>query len=458
MTHRRRLRASVLGAFLILGGGVASAASAATQDQLPNLGSDVTVSRLPAGGTAIVRPEQGAPVAAVELWFRAPSDGFGAKPVPAIARLAAQTVAASKPIVGDPLGKVVAAVGGRLSITVYSDSVSVSAVVPSNEAAPVVAAMTKAYFAPVVTDDGFRSAQHEVAQESLIATFDAETVVRDAVFGALFASGPQHYPALGEPKSIPQIPFADVRSFAARAFRSSNATLVVSGAVAPTIASAAVAGRSDLANEGPESAAATQLAATVDPVTKTFVQPSGGYGWLGPAIVDQREATAMDFIADYLFRVDEGRVSRAVAAKYPDSFVVGQFITLHDPGVMFVAFAGKDASAVRGLVDDGLAAMQKPMEPAAFANALTAFQYHLLSDLQTPTQQADNFGWYAVEGAPAYAPGAGGENGAYFVAARSLTPEYVASVAQKYLGKPPVVVTLKPATAGSADKETTKAS
>jgi len=58
---------------------------------------------------------------------------------------------------------------------------------------------------------------------------------------------------------------------------------------------------------------------------------------------------------------------------------------------------------------------------------------------------ADNFGWYTVEGAPDYAPGVNGEHGAYFEAANSLTPEYVASVAQKYLGKAPVIVTLRPA-------------
>ena len=69
----------------------------------------------------------------------------------------------------------------------------------------------------------------------------------------------------------------------------------------------------------------------------------------------------------------------------------------------------------------------------------------MLSDLQTPTEIADNFGWYSVEGAAEYAPGANGDNGTYFKMADSLTPEFVATVAQKYFGKAPVVVTLHPA-------------
>jgi len=130
--------------------------------------------------------------------------------------------------------------------------------------------------------------------------------------------------------------------------------------------------------------------------------------------------------------------------------LVGQFITLHDPGVMFVAYSGNDAAAIKTFVDAGFASIQTPLPEAEFKAAVAAFEYHLLSDLQTPVQLADNFGWYSVEGAPSYAPGANGENGAYFNAAKSLTPAFVAAVAQKYLSKPAVVVTLKPATKENA--------
>jgi predicted Zn-dependent peptidase len=412
----------------------------------PDLGPNVTVGKLSAGGTVIVRPAQGAPVAAIELWYRAPSTGFGAKPVSSLARLAAQVVAASKPLVGEPLGKVVSDLGGRLSITVYSDSIAVAAIVPASGARQVVKSLTTAFFAPVVTDEGFRSAQRDVEHEALFSGFDPETVVRDAIFGQLFSGGPQHYPALGDPRDVSAIGIADVRAFATRAFRSQNATLVVSGTVDPSIARSAVGGRIDGGDANPEAPAQPTLASSAQPVSKTFVQPSGGYGWLGPAISDEREATAMDFIADYLFRSDDGYVAKEVARQYPDAFLIGNFITLHDPGVMFVAYAGKDSDAVKALVDEGFAKIRTPLDPQAFAVALAEFEYHMRSDLQTPTEIADNFGWYWVEGDPAYAPGAGGEDGAYFTAAKELTPDFIASTAEKYLSKDPVVVTLGPDT------------
>jgi predicted Zn-dependent peptidase len=442
----RRLRAIALGAFLILSA-TPLGATPAPDGVLPNLGSNVTVQRLAAGGTAIVSPFVGAPVAAVELWYRAPSTGFGPKPVPSVARLAAQVVAASKPLVGESLGKVVNELGGRLTITVYSDSIAIAAIVPASGASSVVKAMTTSFFAPVVTDDGFGVAQRDVEQEALFGGFDPETVVRDAVFGDLFSEGPQHYPALGDPKDVSAIGIGDVRSFATRAFRAQNATLVISGVVDATIVASAVSGRSD-GDAAPEAPSTPTLATGAPvPVSKPFVQPTAGYGWVGPAIADEREATAMDFIADYLFRSDDGYVAKAVAKTYPDAFLVGNFITLHDPGVMFVAYSGKDMSSLKTLVDDGFARVRKPLDARDFSVALAQFEYHIRSDLQTPTQVADNYGWYAVEGAADYAPGANGERGAYFTYANGLTPDFVASVAQKYLGTPPATITLSPTAA-----------
>ncbi len=417
--------------------------AAAAPGALPNLGPDVTVGRLAAGGTCIVRPTSGPPVAAIELWYRAPSTGFGTTPTTGLARLAAQVVAASKPIVGNSLGKTIADLGGRLAITVYSDSLSIAATVPAAQARGVLKTMTTAYFAPVVTDDGFRFAQRDVAQEAFIASFDPETVARDALFSELFSSGPQHYPALGPAKDVSNITQADVRSFATRAFRSQNAVLVISGAVDPSIGAAAVAGRAT-SDDRAEAPAIPVLAVSHAPVTKSFSQPAQGYGWVGPSIGDEREATAMDFIADYLFRPDAGYVSRQIGDSYPDALVSGQFITLHDPGVMFVVYSGKETEALKRIVDGGIAKVQQPLSAASFAAALEAFKYHLLSDLQTPAQMADNFGWYSVEGNPEYAPGANGLNGPYFKAANSLTPEFVAATALKYLGKAPAIASLAP--------------
>jgi predicted Zn-dependent peptidase len=96
--------------------------------------------------------------------------------------------------------------------------------------------------------------------------------------------------------------------------------------------------------------------------------------------------------------------------------------------------------------------MRTPIDKALFAALLDAFEYHLLSDLQTPLSVADNFGWYAVEGNPMYAPGIGGDRGAYFRQLHSLTPEFVAHVAQKYLDKPDVMVQFTPSSPAQKSK------
>ncbi len=437
-----RAGAAVLAALL-----AAAPISAVAAGDLPDLGPSVSVGRLESGGMSIVRPLGGAPVAAIELWYRAPSTGFGTKPVPSLARVAAQAVAASKPLVGSALGTLINDVGGRLSISVFPDSVEISALVPSSSAQRVVHTMTTVYFAPVLTDDGFKLAQRDVIGEAVLESFNPETLLRDAVFGQLFSAGAQHYAPLGDPKQVAQVGENDARAFATRAFRSQNAVLVVSGTVDAGVAASAVAGRPD-ADAAGEARVPGQVAQTrPEPFQKAFELPAGGYGWAGPRISDEREATALDFIADYLFRPDGGLVSRELAESDPNSFVVGQFITLYDPGVLFVGYAGKKIDAVRAAVDRGLARAHTPLSPQAFAAARLAFEYNLLHELQTPTEIADNFGWYTIQGNPGYAPGAGGRSGAYFKAADSLTPEFVAAVADKYLSVPPVVATLRPQTA-----------
>ncbi len=94
---------------------------------------------------------------------------------------------------------------------------------------------------------------------------------------------------------------------------------------------------------------------------------------------------------------------------------------------------------MRPLIDAALAALRAPLDAARFAAARDAFEYHILADLQTPSQIADNFGWYAVEGNLAYAPGANDATGPYFEAANAMTPASVAEVAKRYLAGPPVV-------------------
>lgn len=419
-------------------------------------GLHVATGALPGGGTFIVREGSGVPVAAVELWYRAPSVGFGVTPIPALSRVAAEVVVASKPIAGKPLGTLVSDLGGRTSINVYADSVTISALVPAPDAPQVVKAMTTAFFAPVVTEEGYNEAIHVVQQQALIESFNPDSVARDVILGSLFTQGPAHYPVLGDPQAVQRVPLAEVRSFARRAFRAQNALLVVNGDVKPSIIDASVAGRtldsSQSAQKKGELPISSQVAMMPRLVTKTMDEPGGAYGWVGPPISSEREATAMDFIADYLFRPEVGVVSRKLAEMQENASAAGQFITLHDPGVFLVSFTGKNRSDVKSLVDHHLAMMREPLDKVLFASLLDAFEYHLLSDLQTPLSIADNFGWYAIEGNPTYAPGMDGDRGPYFRELRALTPEFVAQVARKYLAKPGVTAVFAPSPSTSKPK------
>ncbi|MGH7709408.1 MAG: M16 family metallopeptidase [Vulcanimicrobiaceae bacterium] len=419
------------------------------RDALPKLGPDVSIGRLAEGGTYIVRPIAGPPLAAVELWFRAPSIGYDATPVPSLARLAAQSVAASTPVSGSPLGTLVHDAGGRLTISAYADSISVQALVPSQRAAEVTAAMTRAYFSPVVDQAGLDSARTELTEEALFSSFDPVQVARSVLFADLFAAGPDHYPALGEAKQLAKIELTTVRDYAARAFRAQNAVLVASGGVDAAIVDSAVAGRADPAGRA-DDPVASAVALAPAAINHNFDQRGGGSAWIGPPITDERSATALDFIADYLFRQGTGQVTAAVDKADSNAVVDGQFITLHDPGVFFVAYSAKDAVGVGKRIDEAIRTMQTPLASADFARARTDFEYHLLSDLQTAGEVADNFGWYAVEGNLPYAPGADGLKGAYFNAAQSLTPEFVAAVAAKYLGAAPARITFIPPAAKPA--------
>jgi predicted Zn-dependent peptidase len=156
----------------------------------------------------------------------------------------------------------------------------------------------------------------------------------------------------------------------------------------------------------------------------------------------------MDFVADYLFDADHGTVARDVREASSDVFLNGQFITLHDPGVLLVTIAGPGASGMRAKVTDAVAQLQNPMDRKTFESARNAFLYHIISQVQTPQTRADNFGWYAVEGNLPYAPG--DTSGDYVQAAQSLDPGYVAQIVRRYL-QHPAVVELAPAHAqGSA--------
>jgi predicted Zn-dependent peptidase len=391
---------------------------------------------LPRGGLYVLRPDTTVGAAAVSLWFRAPGAGYD-NALPGISRLAATAAAAAPLASGKSLYALVHSLGGDLNINVYPDIVSVDALVPSASARRVVAAMTAAYFAPAIDESSVKTAQRDAAVLAVQQRYTSGLTLHDMLFEQLFSAGPAHYPPI--PNTVPQITRitpADVDAFAKRAFRSSNAVLALAGNIDASSLDAVTDGGGTPGMDAPID---STLSSSRGESTLTGSVDGFGLAWAGPPIADEKAATALDFLADYLFRDETGVVSRELAASKDDAYVNGQFITLHDPGVMVVTVGGDAAKAAKQRVLDALAKLEVPMDPATFAAAREAFLYHLASDTQTPQEQADNLGWYAAEGNATYAPGDAA--GSYAAKARELDPAYVAEIVRQYL-KNPVAITL----------------
>ena len=450
MTGPILLRAAVTAALLVCAGAAPGAAQGPVPSAVPPPTAGAASGTLPGGVTYQVRPDPAQPAAAVALWYRAPASGFGPQPQPGIARLAAATVAGSTPVTGTPLSRLVERYGGRVSVAVYPDSVAITALVPPDRVVDTVRAMTAGYFAPVVAQDGLSLAQRELAEDAVYRSFDPEQAIEDSLGSALFSNGPLHDGLIGTPNAYRGTSLAQVRAFAERAFRPANAILVLTGDVGPA-ALDAVAGRTG-AGPAAEAPAVEVVQPAPAPLTRAGNSHGLGLGWVGPPIADEAAATALDFTADALFGPG-GVVAKAIGAR--KAVVSGKFVTYRDPGVFLVTIAGDDAEAVRPLVARAIADFAKPLDPAAFASARAAYTYRILASIETPADQAATYGWYSVEGAPAYAPAEGGTGGRYFSLAAALTPAAVARTVARYLGPAPAAVTLTAQPPASGKKTAT---
>jgi predicted Zn-dependent peptidase len=397
---------------------------------------------LPQGGSYVSAPDPTLGTASVGLWYRAPSDGYGPVSQPGLMRIAATAAGSSKLVSGRSLSETVRDLGGRLYIEVFPDIVGVHAVVPAASARRVAAAMTAAYFAPAIDADALKSAQRDAAVLSVEQRYSPDETLHDLLFAQIFSGRPASVsPVPAGVPAITAIQLDAVTAFAKRAFRSSNALLVLTGNVDSSVLSAVTDGTGPGAMDAPVN---STLAGSPAPLTNATGAVTGlGLAWTGPPISDERSATALDFVSDYLFRDDTGVVSRALESD-DATFVDGQFVTLHDAGVMFVTISGKNTDAARKIVDAELSKMQTPLDARQFNAAREAFLYHLAGQTETPLEQGENLGWYSSEGNAAYAPFSSGAT--YLQAARSLDPEFVASVVRRYLARPVVVQlgTVKP--------------
>jgi predicted Zn-dependent peptidase len=437
------LRAAALAAMFAvtsLGIGVPSMAASAAQQE---------TGQLPHGGEYILSADPALGAATIGLWFRAPGAGYD-NGDPGISRLAATAAAAAPLASGKSLVQLVRSLGGDFSISVYPDIVGVDAVVPASAVRQVVAGMTAAYFAPSIDGAAVKMAQRDGAVLSVQQRYSSDLALHDVLFEHIFASGPAHFPPLpNSVAALTKISQADVSTFAKRAFRSQNAVLTLTGNVDSSSIGAVTDGSGSGNMDAPFDSA---LAPAPSPTTVPGQVSGIGLAWVGPPIADQKAATALDFVADYLFRPKTGTVAKALDERSPQTFLTGQFVTLHDPGIMLVTIGGDDAAelqAAKERVLDQLRALARPMEARAFDAAREAFLYHVAADTQTPQGLADNLGWYAVEGSATYAPGS--TSGDYTRQARSLDPSYVAEVVQRYLSAPLVItmITAAPAKVSS---------
>jgi predicted Zn-dependent peptidase len=398
------------------------------------LASDgVTSGNLPHGGRFLLYPDTTIPSASIDLWFRAPSAGYD-NASPGLSRLAATSAAAATLASGQSLVTLVRSLGGRIAINVYPDIVGISTEVPSNVARRVVAAMSAAYFAPSIDENALKTAQRDVAVLSVQRRFSPDDLLHDALFARIFDAGPGHdAPIPGSLQAVTAVTLAQVRAFAQNAFRSANATMTLTGNVAPALVGAVTDGKPGR----PDRPFDSTVVKKAPPAVSEIGAVSGdGIAWIGPGIDNERAATAMDFVADYLFRDGTGVVSKELGSS-GDTYVNGQFITLNNPGIMLVTIGGSKAAVAQARVLSAVQKMSQPLEPATFAAALNAFLYHLAYDTQTPGEQADNLGWYAAEGNATYAPS--DTHSQYWSVARGLDPAFVASVVRQYLAHPVVV-------------------
>jgi zinc protease len=427
----RVIAVALAGGAIVIGSAIPAGAAGAAQS-----------GTLTDGAAYSLRPVGGLPVATIALWFRTPAASFNDAAQPGLSRVAAAAVAASKPVTGTSLADFIDGIGGQLTIDVSPENIAVSAMVPADQAAAAIQALTRAYFVPVLTDAGLLAAKSEENDAAQVHASSPGAGIESALYGSLFAEASSIYSTIGTPGSIDGMKLDQVRAFAERAFRAPNAVVVASGDVDEAIFASVIPGRERaVTDEG--NARPAQVVAAPAPVALTGSTPGFGLAWAGPRISDERAATALDFVADYLFAPGSGLVQRAAESSGSD--IVGTFVTFRDPGVFMVTATGGDITAARNAVDSGLRALQRPLAPAVFARAQRAFTYRTLSEVQTPGELAASYGWYAVEGDSAYAPGVDGARGRYLAALAALTPKFVAATVAKYLGPTGATVSVTPA-------------
>lgn len=404
--------------------------------------------RLPDGLTVVARKATAASTAALEIWIKCPASGYGLAR-PGLARLTALALVEEKSG-GSSLRDEAKKSGAQIGISVYQEATEIAILAPSYLSPTLLDRLVRQALNPHLDQAAFDAARQRLAAQQVASMDMVDQVLRDSLFAHMFASGPLHDSTYGDPKTLTGLKPSDITAFAAHAYVPASEIVVAVGSVdAADVAKRVLAAAPAAApsEKMPESTVAAFTDAPVALSRDTIAQAGVAMGWVGPPIDDQRAATAMDFLSDYLTHRTQGVVTRAVDIVDAGTMFEGQFVTLRNPGVFYVTASGEkiDPTIVSGTIRDAVkSALRGPLPAADFERARAAFITHLLRDMQTAQGLADNYGWYFAQGAPGYSPSAtdASLSGAYFESVASLTPDYVYSIARRYLLAKPAVILL----------------
>lgn len=436
-----------LGLFLASMRGGASA-GAQTQAVPAQVTAGALTQQLPNGLTVVARRAGAAPVAALEIWIRCPSNDYdGTRP--GIARLAALALAEEKSQTSLSLRDAARIAGGHIAVSVYAESTEIAILAPSYAAPALLDKLGATVARGYVDQAAFDVARTRLAAGQVAAGDIVDQELRDSLFTSLFSAGPLRDSTYGNPKSLRDATLQDVAKFIGRAYVPTDEIVVTVGDVDAQditrhLTAFAAAGGSQPMPASPLAAyGGAPFAIHNDQADTAGV----GLGWVGPPIADERAATAMDFLSDYLTDPTNGSLTKAVAAVDSEADFNGQFITLRNPGVFFVTVAGSkfDIATLPQTIRSAMqASVGHQMSRSEFDRARDAYVTHLLRDMQSVEGLADNYGWYYAQGALAYSPSGTDVtlSGDYFQQVSALTPDYVFSVARKYLLATPAVVIL----------------
>ena len=219
-------------------------------------------------------------------------------------------------------------VGGHLNINVYPDIVDISASVPATCGAPRRCGDERGLFR---AGDRRRRAQDRahrrcraLGARTLLAR---RSLARCALCATLCVRDRRTIAPIPADLARPSraLRSSKCATFAKRAFRSANATFALAGNVDASLLDAVTAGSG---GQRRTRRSVFDFGRRRRPTRRSTRQLRGeGLAWTGPPIADERAATALDFVADYLFRDETGVVSKALDPT-GDAYVNGQFITL----------------------------------------------------------------------------------------------------------------------------------